>query len=94
MKRRTERRSDVSRDSQVPRLRRMRLSRLTSLLLVVVPIQGMAAGFLDLWLTPDQQGQRLYERGEYAEAADAFEDPARRAASYYRAGAVPLGLNS
>ena len=62
------------------------VSRLTSLLLVFVPIQGMAAGFLDLWLTPDQQGQRRFERGDYLEAAEAFEDPARRAASHYRAG--------
>lgn len=62
------------------------MSRLTSLLLLGIPNPVLAAGFLDLWLTPDQQGQRLYEREQYAEAAEAFEDPAWRAASHYRAG--------
>jgi Ca-activated chloride channel family protein len=38
------------------------------------------------WLTPDQQGQRLFEQGRYLEAAERFEDPARRGAAYYRAG--------
>jgi Ca-activated chloride channel family protein len=38
------------------------------------------------WLTPDQQGQRLFEQGRYLEAAERFEDPARRAAAYYRGG--------
>jgi len=38
------------------------------------------------WLTPDQQGQRLFEQGHYLEAAEQFEDPARRGAAYYRGG--------
>ena len=30
----------------------------------------------DAWRTPDQQGRILYERGEYAAAAERFRDPA------------------
>ena len=38
------------------------------------------------WLTPDQQGQRLFEQGRYLEAAERFDDAARRGAAYYRGG--------
>jgi Ca-activated chloride channel family protein len=43
-----------------------------------------AAGFTDLWLTRDQQGQRLLERERFTAAAQVFEDPARRATACYR----------
>jgi Ca-activated chloride channel homolog len=39
-----------------------------------------------LWLTPDQQGQRLFERKEFAAAAQAFHDPMWQGAAWYRAG--------
>lgn len=39
-----------------------------------------------LWFTPDQQGQRAFERGEYAKAATRFQDPLRQGAAWYRAG--------
>lgn len=55
-------------------------------LLLLFPLSTQASGLLDLWLTPDQQAQRLYEQGNYLEAAGSYEDPARRAAAYYRAG--------
>jgi Ca-activated chloride channel family protein len=38
------------------------------------------------WLTPDQQGQRLFDSGRYLEAAERFEEPGRRGAAYYRGG--------
>ncbi len=41
---------------------------------------------LDWWLTPDQQGQRLYDRGDYAEAARRFTEPARIGAALFAAG--------
>ena len=40
----------------------------------------------DLWRTPDQQGQQLFEQGHYAAAAERFTDPLRRGAALYRAG--------
>ena len=42
--------------------------------------------FTGWWLTPDQQGQRLVAKGEYLEAADAFRDPARKGAAFFRGG--------
>jgi Ca-activated chloride channel family protein len=47
-----------------------------------------AAGgmFANLWLTPDQQGQRLLAHGRYAEAAQNFRDPHWQGVALYRAG--------
>jgi len=53
---------------------------------VLNPARAYSAGFENWWLTADQQGQRLMERGEYLEAAATFENPAWRAAAYYRGG--------
>ena len=46
-----------------------------------------AVTWTDLWLRPDQHGQRLLNRGEFSAAAEAFEDPMRRGAAWYRGGA-------
>ena len=56
------------------------------MLLLLLPGSASASGFTDLWLTPDQQGQRLFDSENYLEAAEVFSDPARRAASYFRGG--------
>ena len=39
-----------------------------------------------LWFTPDQQGQRLMNRGDFQAAAETFRDPLRQGAAWYRAG--------
>lgn len=39
-----------------------------------------------LWFTPDQQGQRLVNRGEFQTAAEAFNDPMRKGTAWFRAG--------
>ena len=39
-----------------------------------------------LWLTPDQAGQRLMNRGDYPSAAEAFRDPMRKGVAWFRAG--------
>ena len=39
-----------------------------------------------LWLTPDQEGRRLFAKGRYAAAAARFEDPSWKGTSYYRNG--------
>ncbi len=41
--------------------------------------------FLDLWLTPDQQGALLMQRGHYQAAAQRFRDPLRKGFAYYYA---------
>lgn len=45
-----------------------------------------AADFADIWLTPDQQGQRAFDIGDYSGAAAHFENPAWRGAALYRTG--------
>ncbi|MCZ6681356.1 MAG: VWA domain-containing protein [Candidatus Poribacteria bacterium] len=39
--------------------------------------------FLSLWLTPDQQGRRYFEKGDYAAAAQHFEDTFWKGISFY-----------
>lgn len=38
-----------------------------------------------LWLTPDQQGDRLMKEGEFAAAAGVYRDPMRQGVAWYRA---------
>lgn len=42
--------------------------------------------FADLWLTHDQQGRLAFERGDFATAAERFDDPMWRGVAQYRAG--------
>lgn len=39
-----------------------------------------------LWFTPDQQGQRLMDCGEFAPAAETFREPMRIGVAWFRAG--------
>ena len=45
-----------------------------------------AFGWKDLWLTRDQQAERLLDEGSAADAAATFKDPRWRAVANYRAG--------
>ena len=58
------------------------------LLVFMLPVSEPAHAFSwqDLWLTRDQQAQRLLDEGSAADAADLFEDPGWRAVANYRAG--------
>lgn len=47
---------------------------------------AMAANFDNLWQTPDQQGARAFQQGEFGEAAATFENPEWKAGSLYKAG--------
>jgi Ca-activated chloride channel family protein len=53
--------------------------------LLSVP-SAMALEWTDLWFTPDQQGQRLMDRGEFQEAASRFTTPERIGAALFMAG--------
>ena len=55
-------------------------------LLLVLPRPSYAFEFNDLWLRPDQQGQRLLEAQKPAEAAQHFTDPQWQALALYQAG--------
>jgi len=56
--------------------------------LIVLPLRARAGpdGWAGLWLTPDQQGQRYFRRGDFVEAAEVFRDPMWQGAASYRAG--------
>ncbi len=45
-----------------------------------------AATWVGLWLTPDQQGQRLFKQEKFTAAAEVFQDPMRQGVAWYRAG--------
>ena len=46
----------------------------------------LALEWADLWFTPDQQGQRLMDRGEYEQAAAKFTTPDKIGAALFLAG--------
>jgi Ca-activated chloride channel family protein len=59
------------------------------LILIVLIAQtssAMAFDWADLWFTPDQQGQRLMDQGQYQQAAGKFTTPERIGAALFLAG--------
>lgn len=56
------------------------------LLLLSLPQNSYAFSFDDLWLRADQQGQRLLEAQQPAEAAQRFQDPRWQGQALYQAG--------
>lgn len=72
---------------------RLRLSILIGLMLAPV-LSAQGAGWRDWWLTPEQQGQRAFDRGEYPEAAELFTDPMRIGTAWYRAGEFELAASA
>lgn len=46
-------------------------------------LSSLPTAFLNLWLTPDQQGRWLLNHGQYAEAAERFDDPLWKGVAYY-----------
>lgn len=64
-----------------------RLEFMVVLMVAMVSLsQARADGLADWWLTADQQGLRLERQEQFAEAADTYADPLRRAAAFFRAG--------
>lgn len=55
-------------------------------LLLALPNPSYAFDFADLWLRPDQQGQRLLDAQRPAEAATRFSDPRWQGMALYQAG--------
>lgn len=45
-----------------------------------------ALNWAGLWFTPDQQGRRFFERGEFSAAAQVFRDPLWQGTAWFRAG--------
>ena len=53
--------------------------------LTILAIIG-AVTWSSLWFTPDQQGQRQFDSGEFRAAAETFRDPMRQGVAWFRAG--------
>ena len=58
---------------------------LVGVLAAIVWIIAYPAAFLNLWLTPDQQGRLWFQLGDYERASRAFEDPRWKGFSLYAA---------
>ncbi|MCA9444251.1 MAG: tetratricopeptide repeat protein, partial [Candidatus Omnitrophica bacterium] len=56
--------------------------RVAILLIAAFPFQSCS----HFWMTPDQKGQVLMNRGEFKKAAESFRDPYRRGVAWFRAG--------
>lgn len=63
-------------------------------LLPMLPIPAYAFALEDLWLRPDQQGQKLLEQKQPALAAQRFNDPAWRASAWYLAKEYKLAAKT
>ncbi len=50
------------------------------------PDSAQALDWSTLWRTPDQAAQKAFQQGDYGRAADAFEQPAWKAAAEYKSG--------
>jgi Ca-activated chloride channel homolog len=56
------------------------------LLLLLITCNSYAFTWQDLWLTKDQQGERLMQQGQFKKAQATFNEPAWRASAAYRSG--------
>ncbi|WP_227021571.1 tetratricopeptide repeat protein [Oceaniferula marina] len=54
-------------------------------LAIIVWVIALPSAFLNLWLTPDQQGRMWFQLGDYERASRAFEDPRWKGYSLYAA---------
>ncbi len=54
--------------------------------LLLLPTPALGDGFVDWWLTPDQQGRLYFEREDFQKSARAFEQTEWKAIAFYRAG--------
>lgn len=60
-------------------------SRQLSTVALVLVLTGCSPTLESIWLTPDQQGQLSFDRGDYEKAARRFVDPRRKGLAYYAA---------
>jgi len=72
----------------------VKVSAIALALRLMAPGSAEAAGFKDIWLTPDQQGRLAFERGDFASASAQFENPMWKGAAFYRAGRFEEAITS
>ncbi|MEI6706316.1 MAG: VWA domain-containing protein [Methylococcales bacterium] len=64
------------------------------LVLLPLPKNSYAFEWQDLWQRPDQQALKAYQQGDYAKAAEKFENPNWQAAAHYKAGDYEKALKT
>lgn len=89
----------MSREREEGRLNKPRSLRALRVSVAAFLLTALGAGspghrFLDLWLTPDQQGRHYFDRGDFGTASERFEDPVWKGVSLYRAGDYQGALNA
>lgn len=62
---------------------RKRRSILVLVVAALIWIVAFPSAFLNLWLTPDQQGRLWFQMGDYEKASRSFEDPRWKGFSLY-----------
>ncbi|WP_158791720.1 VWA domain-containing protein [Granulicella sp. L60] len=67
---------------------------LTALILLPSPVGNANFSWLDLWLTPDQQGRYYMEKREYQKAAGRYQDSMWKGLALIRAGDDEDALNA
>jgi Ca-activated chloride channel family protein len=76
----------VKLNSRLPLPSRQLCLRIAAIIAIAGANISCSQNWQDLWLTPEQQGQRLYAAGDYATAALSYTDPLRVGTAWYRAG--------
>jgi Ca-activated chloride channel family protein len=64
------------------------------LLLLPLPKTSYAFSWQDIWQTPDNQALQAFQRNDYPQAAQTFENPAWKAAAQYKAGQYDQALET
>jgi len=62
-----------------------RLAAVAMILACAAACSGPGGRFVDLWLTPDQQGRLAFEDGDFEQAARRFQDSMWRGTAFYLA---------
>lgn len=62
------------------------LAALGAILIAAIGVATWMIGWSELWMSPDQRGRYLFERGRYADAAMTFFDPMWRGVAQMHAG--------
>ncbi len=60
---------------------------------LAAPARLLQWRFIDLWLTPDQQGRYAFDRGDYKQASALFQDPEWKGLACYRGGDYSCAVN-
>lgn len=72
----------------------VRFSALFLAIRLLTPAPAEAASFMDLWLTPDQQGRLAFEQSDFDAAAEHFRNPMWKGVAFYRAGRFQDALDT